>query len=209
MRDVAEGQGSHLLESFWHFAPELEVREERGIILANCAAADKSTKRACLAMLIDRNSAWTTEITEGFVSRAYGSKQVAPVVRASANVKLPARLRSPAPADNSGVRHWYIRCHRRRALPAEFVVIVIKHFKPRSFCFLLKEIVCGHAACGPAMRACFTADWKAAGSRTLLWFLAASRNGAANDSFRIRQPWRVSSGRAVPDRCKRSLPKVP
>ena len=89
VRDVAEGQGSHLLECFWHFAPELEVREERSIILANTADTDKITGRACLALLVVSSSAWTTEITEGFVSRAYGSKQVAPVVRASANVKLP------------------------------------------------------------------------------------------------------------------------
>ncbi len=89
VRDVAEGQGSHLLECFWHFAPELEVREERSIILANTADTDKITGRACMALLVVSSSAWTTEITEGFVSRAYGSKQVAPVVRASANVKLP------------------------------------------------------------------------------------------------------------------------
>jgi hypothetical protein len=89
VRDVAEGQGSHLLESFWHFAPDLEVREERGIILAKSSAIDKSTQPACMAILIDRNSAWTTEIAESFISRAYGSKQVAPVVRASADATLP------------------------------------------------------------------------------------------------------------------------
>ena len=87
VRDSAEGQGTHLLESFWHFAPELEVREERGMVFAE--SIDRSTERACLALLVDRNSGWTTEISEGFVSRVYGSKQVAPVVRTSANVTLP------------------------------------------------------------------------------------------------------------------------
>ena len=89
VRDVAEGQGSHLLESFWHFAPELEVREERGMILAGSPDTEESTGRAGLALLIDRNSAWTTAIAEGFASRAYGAKQVAPVVRASASTRLP------------------------------------------------------------------------------------------------------------------------
>ena len=89
VRDVAEGQGKHLLESFWHFAPELEVSKEHGVVLARYSAADKNAECACLALLDDHNSVWTTEITEGFVSRVYGSKQVAPVLRVSANVEIP------------------------------------------------------------------------------------------------------------------------
>jgi hypothetical protein len=89
VRDVVEGQGSHLLESFWHFAPELDVKEERGTALAQSSNADKNTERAGMALFIDRNSAWTIEIAEGVVSPAYGSKQVAPVVRISAHVELP------------------------------------------------------------------------------------------------------------------------
>lgn len=89
VQDGVEGQASHLLESFWHFAPQLEVREERGIILAQSSDADKNMKRACVALLIDRKSVWTTEIVEGLVSPAFGLKQVAPVLRASANALLP------------------------------------------------------------------------------------------------------------------------
>ena len=92
VRDVAEGQGKHLLETFWHFAPDLEVTGERGLILAKSSSIDNSTERACLALLTDRNSAWTTEIIEGLVSPAYGSKQAAPVVRASLNATLPEDL---------------------------------------------------------------------------------------------------------------------
>ena len=88
VRDVAEGKGNHLLETFWHFAPDFEVREERGILLA-ASSPDDTTEHARLALLFDRNSAWTTEVTEGFVSPAYGSKHVAPVLRVSANVTLP------------------------------------------------------------------------------------------------------------------------
>jgi heparinase II/III-like protein len=89
IRDAAEGEGNHLLESFWHFAPELKVTQEHGIFFAE-SISDPTTNSAGLALLIDCNSPWTSEITEGFVSRAYGSKQIAPVVRVSANVKLPA-----------------------------------------------------------------------------------------------------------------------
>ncbi|MFZ0761880.1 MAG: alginate lyase family protein [Candidatus Sulfotelmatobacter sp.] len=90
VRDEAEGQGRHLLEIFWHFAPELEVREERGFLFAEASSADQRQERDCLALLIDRTSRWTVEIAEGFVSRAYGSKQIAPVVSASASTTLPA-----------------------------------------------------------------------------------------------------------------------
>lgn len=89
VRDVAEGQGVHLLESFWHFARKVEIIEERGMLFATAPATDGSNERACLALLIDRNSSWKTEIAEGFVSPAYGSKEVAPVVRTSTSATLP------------------------------------------------------------------------------------------------------------------------
>jgi hypothetical protein len=89
VRDVAEGQSNHLLEIFWHFAPDLHVRQERGILIAESPAVDGNVGHAGLALLVDGKSAWKTEITDGFVSPAYGSKQVAPVVRASINATLP------------------------------------------------------------------------------------------------------------------------
>lgn len=89
VRDVAEGRGIHLIESFWHFAPELEVKEERGILLVASSATDKSEPRASLALLIDRDSAWNTHIAEYSLSRAYGSKQGAPLVCASVSASLP------------------------------------------------------------------------------------------------------------------------
>jgi len=88
VRDVAEGRGRHLLETFWHFASDLNVKEQPGGVFA-ASLPDAAAQSACLALLIDRRSAWITEITEGAVSPAYGSEQVAPVVRASANATLP------------------------------------------------------------------------------------------------------------------------
>ncbi len=88
VRDVAEGQGRHLLDIFWHFAPDLELRDEgRGLFAGS--STDTTTEHPGLAVLIDRDSGWITEIADGFVSAAYGSKQAAPVLRASAKVTLP------------------------------------------------------------------------------------------------------------------------
>jgi hypothetical protein len=89
VRDVAEGVSRHLLESFWHFAPELEVTEERGVILAKSSTGNEATEHASLALLVARDSAWAIQIRQGFVSPAYGSKQVAPVLCVNANVSLP------------------------------------------------------------------------------------------------------------------------
>ena len=90
VRDVAEGEANHLLETFWHFAPEFTVTQDGNAIFALPTASEKTAARRSLAILTARNSNWRPEITEGFVSPAYGLKQVAPVLRISADVKLPA-----------------------------------------------------------------------------------------------------------------------
>lgn len=89
VRDVAEGVGRHLLESFWHFAPELEVTEEHGVFLAKSSTGKEAIEHASLALLVERGSAWATQILQGFVSPAYGSKRLAPVLCVSANASLP------------------------------------------------------------------------------------------------------------------------
>jgi hypothetical protein len=89
IHDVIEGQSTHLLEIFWHFAPELEVKEQRGLFLIAPSATLKSEPRASLALLLDSNSAWQTQIDEYSISPAYGSKQSAPLVYASINARLP------------------------------------------------------------------------------------------------------------------------
>jgi Heparinase II/III-like protein/Heparinase II/III N-terminus len=88
VHDVAGGAGVHLLESFWHFAPDVRVKNEHGILLADPVTVDSTTAPG-LALLTVCNSAWKTEITEGLVSPVYGLKQVAPVVRATLRTKLP------------------------------------------------------------------------------------------------------------------------
>jgi hypothetical protein len=105
VRDVAEGKGSHLLESFWHFAPGLQIAEEDGgFTVRGSAIQEGRGQQGCLGLLPDRNSVWKADVIEDYVSPAYGSKQVAEVLRFHAKASLPQEcgiLLSPllSPAD--------------------------------------------------------------------------------------------------------------
>jgi Heparinase II/III-like protein/Heparinase II/III N-terminus len=88
--DVAEGRGSHLLESFWHFDPKIEIREEPGGIIARSPTNEENRgQQTSLALLLSRNSVWRMDITEDLVSPAYGSKHRAPLLRFSTKATLP------------------------------------------------------------------------------------------------------------------------
>lgn len=87
VRDVLQGEGIHLLESFWHFASDVHVTGDEGVVTAT--GSDKVPARVGLALLIDHNCGWNLKISESFVSPAYGLKQAAPVVCASVESKLP------------------------------------------------------------------------------------------------------------------------
>jgi hypothetical protein len=89
VRDAAEGQGSHLLEIFWHFAPEIELQREGSGIIAGYRAIDKADP-AYLKLLFENGSQWKSEIVQGFVSPAYGAQQDAKVLRISTKAMLPA-----------------------------------------------------------------------------------------------------------------------
>jgi hypothetical protein len=88
VHDFVEGKGIHLLESFWHFAPDVRVKDERGAFVAKPDGIGLDPG-AGLVLLIDRDSGWKAEIAEGFVSPVYGATQPASVVRFVANTKLP------------------------------------------------------------------------------------------------------------------------
>ena len=89
IRDVVEGRSTHLIESFWHFAPDLEVKEIGGMFFVGSSATDKSKPPASLALILDRDCAWKTQIAEYPISRAYGSKGPAPLVCANVSGRLP------------------------------------------------------------------------------------------------------------------------
>jgi hypothetical protein len=92
VRDVAEGEGSHLLETSWHFAPDLEIAKVRNSFLVSIprenASGAASSSRLTFLPVSDPN--WTTILVSEHVSPAYGVMIAAPVLRSSARVALPA-----------------------------------------------------------------------------------------------------------------------
>jgi hypothetical protein len=87
IRDVAEGIGSHLVETSWHFAPDVAVRQqEQGFVAVPAAGQDSNS----LTLLPVSDSRWKSELLSDYVSPAYGAKLRAPVVRCSAKGPLPA-----------------------------------------------------------------------------------------------------------------------
>ena len=89
VRDVAEGTGSHLLETSWHFAPDLTVAQVEDYFVASPGAQD-SPQCATLTMLPAPDPRWKCNLITEHVSPVYGVKAPAPVLRCSATVAAPA-----------------------------------------------------------------------------------------------------------------------
>jgi hypothetical protein len=92
IRDVAEGHGSHLLETSWHFAPDLDVANQGNRFIATPASGQLAHPNAPnqLTLFAIADPRWKSELFREYVSPAYGSKLSAAVVRCSARVKVPA-----------------------------------------------------------------------------------------------------------------------
>ena len=89
VRDVAEGKGTHLLETSWHFAPDVEVSHRGNNSIATSPSDGRDASKR-LALVPVGDSRWKSELTSEHVSTAYGTKTSAPVVRYSARAGLPA-----------------------------------------------------------------------------------------------------------------------
>ncbi len=85
VRDVCEGRGNHLIESFWHFAEDLTVTHQHGAVIA--APTETGTR---LVLLNAGNSAFQEELGSGLLSPAYGIKKTAAMARVFASLQLPA-----------------------------------------------------------------------------------------------------------------------
>lgn len=91
IRDVAEGEGSHLLETNWHFAPGLEIASEDNLFQVSVSeVGHSSAQHRRLTLLPISDPRWRCEAISGLVSPAYGSIASAPILRCSARVELPA-----------------------------------------------------------------------------------------------------------------------
>ena len=94
IRDVAEGKGKHLLETFWHFADDLQITERENAAIATACQSrsqrGKAESDTQIAIVTAQNSIFQKELGSGLVSPAYGRTVAAPVLRVSAEVELPA-----------------------------------------------------------------------------------------------------------------------
>ncbi len=91
VRDVAEGVGSHLLETSWHFAPDLAVTPVEGNFVASTPVGNQpSSDGAHLTLLPSPDPRWKCDLVTEHVSPAYGARVPAPVLRCSATVSAPA-----------------------------------------------------------------------------------------------------------------------
>ena len=92
VRDVAEGQGSHLLETSWHFAPDLAVanRENSFRISPSQKHSRGANQSSHLTLLPVTDPQWKSEVVSEHVSPAYGAMISAPVLRCSARMAVPA-----------------------------------------------------------------------------------------------------------------------
>ncbi|HKU26976.1 MAG TPA: heparinase II/III-family protein, partial [Candidatus Sulfotelmatobacter sp.] len=91
IRDVAQGQGMHLLETSWHFAPDLNVcRSGNGFLAGLETERLPNSEQPCLKLLPVEDSRWTGRLVSEYVSPAYGEKASAAVLRCAAGVPLPA-----------------------------------------------------------------------------------------------------------------------
>jgi len=85
VRDVCEGEGTHLVESFWHFGEGIDLRKEGDTLVATAGANSRG-----LELLAAGNCAWQVETGSGLVSPAYGAQKPAPLARISASAIMPA-----------------------------------------------------------------------------------------------------------------------
>ncbi len=90
IRDLCEGRGTHLLESFWHFAEDVTLAREDHTVIATPNGKSGDRDPAHLALLLPGNSAFRDEVGSGPVSPAYGTRNAAPMVQISATIELPA-----------------------------------------------------------------------------------------------------------------------
>lgn len=87
IRDVALGGGTHLLETSWHFAPELEVSQAGNAFVAE---PRDPAQHGCLLLLPVEDSKWKAAVRSEFVSPSYGEKISASVLRCAAGIPVPA-----------------------------------------------------------------------------------------------------------------------
>ncbi len=91
VRDVVEGRGTHLLESSWHLASDLQVSSGENGFVASPSNRSRSGSGGAnfLRLLPVPDPGWKCDLLSEYISPAYGVKVPAPVLRCSAQVAAP------------------------------------------------------------------------------------------------------------------------
>ena len=84
VRDVAEGDGKHSLELFWHLGPTLSPISARDYVFRN--------NQESLALLSARGHGWSQSAHRGYWSPSYGRQERAMVLSFSKVTNLPAEF---------------------------------------------------------------------------------------------------------------------
>jgi hypothetical protein len=85
--DLIEGQGRHLIERFWHFAPGVLSLRPNEAQFGGCRLAwPPDPPLTCRVVVGDEAS------RQGWISRRYGDREPAPVLTQRVEVELPVRL---------------------------------------------------------------------------------------------------------------------
>ena len=124
VRDVAVGSGTHLLQTSWHFAPDLAVSPRgNGFVVAEQSQLTGQGSKLTLLPVTD--SRWKSELLSEHVSPAYGVKLSAPVVRCSARLELPAEnavLLLPTMGSTAETGEFFREDHQQVDVAAPVVV---------------------------------------------------------------------------------------
>ncbi len=103
IRDLAIGEGTHLLETAWHFAPDLDVTPSgKSFVAVPKDMRPGEGKIPRLSVIPVENPSWKAGLRSEYVSPAYGEKAGAQVMRCSTAVALPAETAVVLIADLGG-----------------------------------------------------------------------------------------------------------
>ena len=99
VRDIAEGEGKHRLDLYWHFAPELRS-QDRG----SEAFLDTRRERGLLTIPVERHG-WAQDVRQGSWSPAYGKSERKSILHFGTVATLPSEFVTLlVPVTNAQVR---------------------------------------------------------------------------------------------------------
>jgi len=85
INDSLKGSGKHLVEIYFHLAPDIKVRKKR-------KSTELIGQKNNLTLSFSGKSKLDYKILNGFVSPSYGLKQEAPIIKFKGKLNLPVNI---------------------------------------------------------------------------------------------------------------------